>query len=143
VSLQRVPVPLALQVTMGLAAGALVDRAVRVRRVQGEAFAYYLSHTRVQHGSDRLMTAKSLQSQTRLELFRAMGVKLAEVDQLLSAQGASADIAQHLGVRAGTPLLSVVRTYIDHHGVVIDHLHGQYRPDRFQYHMHLSTGRKS
>jgi DNA-binding GntR family transcriptional regulator len=44
-----------------------------------------------------------------------------------------------LGVAIGAPLLSLARSYIDQAGIVVDHLQGLYRPDRFQYHMRMST----
>jgi GntR family transcriptional regulator len=135
-ALERVGAPKHVAEALKLAPGALVDRAVRLRLNQGEPFAYYLSHT---IPLSKPITAKQLATQTRLDIFKSMDVRLHEVDQVLSASGASADVAQALNVTLGAPLLSLTRTYTDQHQRRIDFLQGWYRPDRFQYHMHLST----
>ena len=154
-SFERVPAPKAISDALKIKPHTLVDRAVRVRRNQGEPFAYYLSHTIVlKEGAaaqnelhrdkaaktgPQAMNRKNLKTQTRLEIFRAMGIKLAEVDQVLNAAAASAEVAQALNLTVGAPVLSLTRIYIDSEGRVVDHLLGIYRPDRFEYHMHLST----
>ena len=155
-SFERVPAPKAISDALRIKPHTLVDRAVRVRRNQGQPFAYYLSHTIVLKDSapakaesltDRAgaktgptaMNRKNLKTQTRLEIFRAMGIKLAEVDQVLNAAAANAEVAQALNLTVGAPVLSLTRTYIDSEGRIVDHLLGVYRPDRFEYHMHLST----
>lgn len=152
-SFERVPAPKAISDALKIKPHTLVDRAVRVRRNQGEPFAYYLSHTIVLKDtatppqSDKAaaqtgpqaMNRKNLKTQTRLEIFRAMGIKLAEVDQVLNAAAANAEVAQALNLTVGAPVLSLTRTYIDSEGRIVDHLLGIYRPDRFEYHMHLST----
>ena len=155
-SFERVPAPKAISDALRIKPHTLVDRAVRVRRNQGEPFAYYLSHTIVlKDGAasksespieqaaaktgPKAMNRKNLKTQTRLEIFRAMGIKLAEVDQVLNAAAANAEVAQALNLTVGAPVLSLTRTYIDSEGRVVDHLVGVYRPDRFEYHMHLST----
>ena len=151
-SFARVPAPKAISDALKIKPHTLVDRAVRVRRNQGEPFAYYLSHTIVLKEaatalSDKAaaktgptaMNRKNLKTQTRLEIFRAMGIKLAEVDQVLNAAAANAEVAQALNLTVGAPVLSLTRTYIDSEGRIVDHLLGVYRPDRFEYHMHLST----
>ena len=151
-SFARVPAPKAISDALKIKPHTLVDRAVRVRRNQGEPFAYYLSHTIVLKEAatapsdkaaaktgPRAMNRKNLKTQTRLEIFRAMGIKLAEVDQVLNAAAANAEVAQALNLTVGAPVLSLTRTYIDSEGRIVDHLLGVYRPDRFEYHMHLST----
>ena len=155
-SFERVPAPKAISDALRIKPHTLVDRAVRVRRNQGEPFAYYLSHTiilkesataKAESHPDKAaaktgpaaMNRKNLKTQTRLEIFRAMGIKLAEVDQVLNAAAANPEVAQALNLSVGAPVLSLTRTYIDSEGRVVDHLLGVYRPDRFEYHMHLST----
>jgi GntR family transcriptional regulator len=155
-SFERIPAPKSISDALKIKPHTLVDRAVRVRRNQGLPFAYYLSHTIVLKDSAKdnavshtdsaaaksgpqAMNRKNLKSQTRLEIFRAMGIKLAEVDQVLNAVAANAEVAHALNLSVGAPVLSMTRTYIDSEGRIVDHLVGLYRPDRFEYHMHLST----
>jgi GntR family transcriptional regulator len=140
-SFERVPAPARICVALKLKPDTLVDRAIRVRRHQGEPFAFYVSHTLVLDTAGALehtaMTQKSLKTRTRLDIFRDMGIKLAEVDQVLNATTASPEAAHALSLPIGAPVLSLTRTYIDRDGRTVDHLVGLYRPDRFEYHMHL------
>jgi GntR family transcriptional regulator len=126
--------------TLKIAAGSKVYRAVRLRRHQGEAFAYYTSFTiKLAPLNGFEFSAKSLKQQTRLELFRGLGVQLAEVDQQLTAVAADVDVAAALEVPVGSPLLSLTRLYVDREQRPIDWLHCLYRPDRFQYQMRLTA----
>jgi GntR family transcriptional regulator len=138
-SLERVVVPAHLRAPMHLRADDSVERAVRIRRNQNDAFGYYVSYTHLPKGGNKHFTAKALRTQPRLELFRQMGIRLTEVDQVLTAVAANSEVAAALGVSVGAPLLGLTRNYMDQAGVVVDHLQGMYRPDRFQYHMRMST----
>ena len=44
-----------------------------------------------------------------MDLFKAHGIKVARVEQYLSAEGASPEIARALDVTTGKPLLKLVR----------------------------------
>ena len=136
--LARIAAPAAVARAMGLPAGTPVDHAIRVRRCEGEAFAYYQSYTLVLPQSG-LISRKALKTQTRLEIFRQLGIKLAEVDQVLGAAAAGVDVAAALALPIGAPVLTLERSYIDQDRRVVDYLIGQYRPDRFQYQMRMSA----
>lgn len=138
IAFERVEVPHDLVDVLGLREHAKVDRAKRVRCHDGLPFAYYVSWT-IPLGPG--YHAAALRGQARLEVFRSLGVVIREVDQVLSARGADAEAAAALAIGIGEPLLSVARTYKDAAGRPIDHLLGLYRPDRFQYHMLLTSRR--
>lgn len=138
-ALARIPAPATIATAMGLAQGTPVDYAIRVRRCDGEAFAYYQSYTLVLPQSPQLVNRKLLKTQTRLEILRQLGIKLAEVDQVLGAAAASAEVANALHLPLGAPVMTLERSYIDQDRRVVDYLLGQYRPDRFQYHMRMSA----
>lgn len=138
-ALARIPAPAGIANAMGIAPATPVDYAIRVRRCDGEAFAYYQSYTLVLPQSPQLFNRKALRTQTRLEIFRQLGIKLAEVDQVLGAAAASAEVAHALHLPIGAPVMTLERSYIDQDRRVVDYLLGQYRPDRFQYHMRMSA----
>ena len=137
--LARIPAPANIAVAMGITAGTPLDHAVRVRRCDGEPFAYYQSYTLVLPQSSQLFNRKALKTQTRLEIFRQLGIKLAEVDQVLGATAATAAVASALELPISAPVMTVERSYIDQDRRIVDYLLGQYRPDRFQYHMRMSA----
>jgi len=136
VEFERVVAPDTICTTLKLPPRSRVDRAVRLRFIDGDPFAHYVSFT-IPLGST--FNAKALRQGSRLELFRAMGVEVGEIDQVLSACGADAFVAKALNLTVGAPLLQVNRTYFDVRQRPVDHLHCRYRPDRFQYHMRLSA----
>jgi GntR family transcriptional regulator len=138
-SLERVSAGKTVAEALEIPTGSLVDRAVRLRLNQSEPFGYYVSHTLP---LEKPLTIKALQTKTRLEIFREMGIRITEVDQVLSAVAATPEVALALATQVGAPLLTVSRIYLDQHHRRIDHLYGVYRPDRFQYHMHLSSNER-
>jgi GntR family transcriptional regulator len=152
-SLERIAAPSAICAALHVPVGTLVDRAIRVRRFQGDAFAFYVSHTlalaagrdarKHPHGEPSAYSQKALKTKTRLEIFRSMGIRLSAVEQVLSACAASAEVAHALGLAVGAPLLSLTRIYSDQNDRAIDHLYGLYRPDRFQYQMKLTAPQES
>lgn len=113
-----------------------VDRAIRVRTSEGQPFAHYSSWT-IPLGP--ALTPEALKTSSRIDLFRRLGIELREVDQVISAIAADAAIAPRLQVKVGDPLLQVTRVSYDQRGRPVDYLLGAYRPDRFQYHMKLSS----
>ena len=108
---------------------------VRVRSNKSMPFAYYESWSL---GFDRSLTKKMLEQTPRLELLRKAGMKIASVEQTLSAEAASPTIAGALGIMPGKPMLKLIRRAFDKSGRQIDHLNGVYNPDRFQYQMTMS-----
>jgi GntR family transcriptional regulator len=138
-SFQSVPAPSAIAQALKIAPGTAVDRAVRVRSQQQEAFAYYVSHT---IALGKSYSAQALRKQARLTLFHQLGVRVAEVDQIISAGSASSEVALALQVPVGSSVLELVRIYFDAGKRPIDHLQCFYRADRFQYHMRLSTSER-
>jgi GntR family transcriptional regulator len=133
---RRIAAPETVAHALKLTANAPVDRAVRVRSSGDLAFAYYLSHT-LPLGPE--FNARTLKSHSRIELFQKLGVRLSEVDQLISATSATAEVAKALELPLGAPVLQLTRVYFDDAERPVDHLLGYYRPDRFQYHMRLSA----
>ncbi|MEO7403946.1 MAG: UTRA domain-containing protein, partial [Burkholderiales bacterium] len=66
------------------------------------------------------------------------GVKVASADQTISARLADATVAPLLDLQIGAPLLAVTRIVVDTRVKPVQLLRGLYRPDRYEYQMHLS-----
>lgn len=73
-----------------------------------------------------------------LQLLEESGIELGRVVQTISARQADAQVAHELQVAVGTALLSVRRLVHDADDRPVQLLHGQYRPDRYEYQMELS-----
>jgi len=73
-----------------------------------------------------------------LLLLEESGIELGRVVQTISARQADAQVAHELQVAVGTALLSVRRLVHDADDRPVQLLHGQYRPDRYEYQMELS-----
>lgn len=126
----RLEAPPAIAAALRLTPPAAVDRVERLRLLDDEPIAFYLSHTIPLGGG---FNARLLCQGSRVEQLRSLGVEVQHVDQVFSASAADAVIARHLKVAVGTPLLRVIRIATDVHERLVDHLLGLYRPDRFQY----------
>ena len=73
-----------------------------------------------------------------LQLLEESGIELGRVVQTISARQADAQVAHELQVAVGTALLSVRRLVYDANDRPVQLLHGQYRPDRYEYQMEMS-----
>jgi GntR family transcriptional regulator len=120
-----------------LEAGMQVTQAVRVRSRDGVPFGHYVSWTRTTH---KAFSAQNLATTSRIKLFRRCGIKLAQVEQTLSAALADATVAARLQVEPGSALLTLDRRSFDAEGRLVDLLLIHYRPDQFSYRMRLDLG---
>ena len=64
-------------------------------------------------------------------------MKIGYARQRISAGLATPDVAKALDVRAGSPLIELVRVVCDRSGRAVEHLHALYRPDRYAFEMDL------
>jgi GntR family transcriptional regulator len=129
-----------VQKLMDLAKGAKVQRAVRVRSVEGEPFSYLITH--VPAGIAESYDANELAEIPLLRLLERAGHAPVEAEQWITACAAEPMIAKALGIAAGSPLLEIRRVMKDREGVVVEALQGYYRPERFQHHMKLARRRR-
>lgn len=110
----------------------------RVREQEGLRFGYYVSWTA---GVKKPRSAKTFEKKPRLSYFRENGLEITHVKQTLSAVGAPEKAAAALGVKPGTPLLSLIRRSYKRVGKeeqAVDYLRVLYHPERFQYRMDLT-----
>lgn len=126
---------------LGVAKDQLLQRAVRVRAVDGVPFSYLTTH--VPESVSVTFTKQELASRPLLELLERAGVKAEQARQRISAGLATPDVAEALGVRTGSPLIELVRVVYDQAGRGVEHLHALYRPDRYAFEIDLVRSGKA
>jgi len=137
ISIEKSVAPADIRERLGLSEQDIVNKVVRViSSKQGEPFAHYVSWTA---GTIKGFTQRNLESKARLDVLRDSGIQLARVDQVLSAELATAKIAHELQVEPGEALLSVRRNSYNEDGVVVDVLECLYNPKRYQFAMVLGV----
>ena len=104
----------------------------RVRSKQNVPFAHYVIWTR---GIPKKITRSKLETTPRLEIFKDYGIRVSRVEQFLSAEGASPEVAKLLGISTAKPLLKLVRLSYGTDGALCDNLTALYNPDLFIYKM--------
>ena len=110
---------------------------VRTRSRDGQPFGYFDSWTT---GLASPVRKRDFLKSSRMEVFRKQGLNISHVTQTISAVAATDELATHLQVEPGAPLLSLIRHSFETHGGEehpVDYLHVFYHPDRFQYQMDL------
>lgn len=122
-------------VAEALGGAAEVQRAVRVRLVEGLAFSHLTTH--VPADIARAYSEADLATTPLLELMERGGVRVARASQSVSATLAAPQVAEALGVGIGAPLIALTRIVRDASGRGIEHLQALYRPDRFRLEMEL------
>lgn len=125
---------------LGLDAGAPVQRAVRLRKIEGEPFSYLVTHVPADIAA--AFKPADLGRVPLLELLARAGREAVEAEQWITATGAEPAVAKALGIASGAPLLEIRRIMRDRDGVGVEALHGYYRPERFQHHMKLTRRRR-
>lgn len=121
---------------LGLAHGATVQKAVRVRSTREGPLSHIT--TWVPGDLARSFGRRELAKKPILMLLEEAGVRVGGARQTISARLADAQVAPLLGVAVGSALLAVRRLIHDEDGRPVQWLHGLYRPDRYEYQMQLS-----
>jgi GntR family transcriptional regulator len=134
-SFDYVPAEGAVAKALGAGPDQLLQRSVRVRSLDGLPFSYLTTH--VPESVSVTFTRQELASRPLLDLLERAGVKVEHARQRISAGLAAPDVARALGVRAGSPLIELVRVVHDQAGRGVEHLHALYRPDRYAFEIDL------
>ena len=120
---------------MGVAPGAMVQRAVRSRAVKGQPFSYLVTY--VPEDVGRTYSKRDLSAKPLLALLERSGVRIGSADQTISATLADTEVAPVLEVEVGAPLLKIRRIVSDQAGRAVEYIIGLYRPDRYQHRQKL------
>ncbi len=131
-----VPADRDMAAALKCAVGDIVQRAVRVRSLDGEPFSHLVTH--VPEAIGRTYTRRELATRPLLLLLERSGASISHAEQVLTATLAGGGVAQLLNVPVGAALLRIMRTVYDQNGRPVEHIVGSYRPDRYQYAMTLS-----
>lgn len=123
---------------MGISAGTIAQRAVRLRSLRGKPFSYAVTYVREDIG--RTFDAESLTKTPLLRLFEMAGVMIAGAAQRVSASAADYAVADLLGVDVGAPLLCIKRVVRDKDGTAIERIRALYRPDMYEFELNLTLG---
>jgi GntR family transcriptional regulator len=120
---------------LGVGEQDLLQRAVRVRLLDGVPFSYLVTHVPERIGVT--YKARDLADRPLLELLERSGVKVEHATQRISACLAAPEVAAALGIKTGSPLIELVRIVYDRDGLGVEHLHALYRPDRYGFEFDL------
>ncbi|WP_108659730.1 GntR family transcriptional regulator [Acuticoccus kandeliae] len=135
----RAPEP--VRVALGLGEGAVVQRSVRVRLIDGTPFSYLTAHVPEEIG--RVYSETDLAHLPLLELMERTGLRTHHARQEMTAVLAGPEVAEALGVAVGSPLVSLSRVVFGPADEGMEHLHALYRPDLYSLRMDLvRTGRE-
>jgi len=133
-SFEQASPPIDVQEFFDIESDEVLAHAVRMRSRGGIPFGHYVSWTRTAHTA---FNGANLAKTSRIKLFKRCGIRLAQVEQTLSAVSAEPMVAMRLGVEPGSALLTLERRSFDGEGQLVDLLLIQYRPDHFRYQMTL------
>jgi len=134
-SFDYVPAEGAVAEALGARPAEMLQRAVRVRSVDGQPFSYLTTH--VPESLSLTYSRQDLASRPLLDLIDRAGVKVDRARQRISAVLAGPDAAAALDVHSGSPLIELVRVVMDRNGRGVEHLHALYRPDRYAFEIDL------
>jgi len=132
------PTPPDVATDMGVAAGTVAQRAVRLRSLKGTPFSYAVTYVREDIG--RTFDADDLAKTPLLRLFELAGVRIAGAEQRVSASAADYVVADLMDVDVGAPLLCIKRVVRDKDGSAVERIRALYRPDMYEFELNLTLG---
>lgn len=113
-----------------------VQRAVRVRLIEGAPFSHLTTHVPGEIAQN--FSEADLATTPLFRLLERSGVQVDHADQSISATLAPPEVAESLDLAPGSALISLTRVVFDRDGRGVEHLSALYRPDRFRLDMTLN-----
>ena len=123
-------------VARALGSPARVQRAVRVRLIEGAPFSHLTTHVPEAIAQD--FSESDLATVPLFRLLERSGVQVDRAEQSISATLAPPDVAEALGLAPGSALIALTRVVFDVNGQGVEHLAALYRPDLFRLEMVLN-----
>ncbi len=136
IELATLPAPADAAGPLEVEPGAPVQKAIRVRSDKSGPFAHITTFVPAEIA--RAFGRKELAAKPMLQLLEESGVKVSGADQTVTAKLADHAVAPLLEVGLGAPLLAVTRVVYGTDAKPVQLLRGLYRPDRYEYRMHLT-----
>jgi len=130
------PAPPAVAEALEIAAETPVQRAVRLRSIEGEPFSYLITHVPLNVASH--IRPDDLTTTPLLALLERAGVRPNSARQTISAATANPPISTALGLPVSAPVMKITRVVKDESQKPVQHIVAYYRPDRFEYEMKLT-----
>jgi len=125
---------------LGVASGTEVQRAVRVRILDGKPMSFLVTYVPADIG--RNYDRDDLNVMPLLHLLERAGVEVASARQTISATIADAAVASALSTHAGTPLIEVRRVVRDTADLPVEYIRVLYRPDLYRFEMSMRRVRE-
>jgi len=125
---------------LGIESGTIVQRASRVRHLNGTPFSHSTSY--VLESIGRSYTAEDMVEKPLIDLLRR-SVTISQVQQAITCTLADTASAGLLKVSVGSPLLKMRRIFIDTDGRPVDYAEILYTPERFEYRMTWTRNAKN
>jgi len=116
--------------------GQEVQKAVRVRIMEGQAFSHLTTYVPADIG--RSYSREDLAEKPLLSLLERTGVKISRAEQTITATLSDAEVSLALDLELGSPIMCICRVVYDQNNRPVEYIKGLYRPDRYQYRMMLS-----
>jgi len=130
-----VPATGAVAEALAVGPNELLQRSIRVRSVDRVPLSYLTTY--ILENLALTFTRQELAARPLLELLERAGGKVERARQRISAGLATPEVAAGREVRAGSPLIELVRIVYDQSDRAVQHLHALYRPDRYAFEMDL------
>ncbi|SDT87954.1 GntR family transcriptional regulator [Stappia sp. ES.058] len=124
---------------MNLPAGTVMQRAIRVRSLDGLPFSHLTTWLPEEIG--RSFGAEQMRQTALLRLIERAGHPIASARQVITAKLATPEVANLLEIEPGEALLAVRRIVYDEAGRAVEHINGLYRPDTYEHEMEYVRSR--
>jgi GntR family transcriptional regulator len=111
-------------------------RITRLRSMEEVPISFTILHVPERYG--HLLQQETVGNDPIIRALEQGGVEAYDADQVLSATAASPDLAKHLGVETGSPLIVMRRLMFNAEHDPVLHQESCYPPDRFEYRMRVS-----
>lgn len=134
----QVPASAEVAGILGLAAGDLVQRAIRVWHGENGPFSHLTTFVPADIASS--WTAADLEKTALATLMRQHGVRMVRAEESITATLAEAAVAARLQIDVGSPLLFVTRRIFDAGGRVVELLWALHPPGRYRYDISIKQG---
>jgi GntR family transcriptional regulator len=133
---RRIRAPDGLAKALRVAVGARVTEFRGIRLIEGQPFFHVTLHVPTEL-ADRVPPARLRDRPLVALLEEHAGVQIVEAQQWTAASLADSEVARHLGLRPGDPVLLVERHFIDETGRVVELSMDRYRTDRVRHYLRI------
>ena len=136
ISIEHVPPPKEIQEKLFIDADEKVTWIVRIRLSQGHPLAHVVSYVPFRIGS-RIPENQLGTAPLPIIIETVSAINITEVKHAIAARLADEEVARHLEISSGSPVLLVQRDYLHRKETIVTSI-GFYRSDLFSYRLTLT-----